>query len=150
MKISKGTIKNRGTKFIFLDSLVYFLPLIYRNELSSLTSNESCIIICNFNVTSTTQCTQPLEPLQFIRCRSRFQLQFHYVGRRFVLLQLTRIVTCSNRFIQTVLPVEQHSVATVTEATLVDLSKPMKSNVRYLSRFYSKFGTIIFRDKFFS
>lgn len=144
MKISKGTIKNRGTKFIFLDSLVYFLPLIYRNELSSLTSNESCIIICNFNVTSTTQCTQPLEPLQFIRCRSRFQLQFHYVGRRFVLLQLTRIVTCSNRFIQTVLPVEQHSVATVTEA------RPMKSNVRYLSRFYSKFGTIIFRDKFFS
>lgn len=143
MKISKGTIKNRGTKFIFLDSLVYFLPLIYRNELSSLTSNESCIIICNFNVTSTTQCT--LEPLQFIRCRcSRFQLQFHYVGRRFVLLQLTRIVTCSNRFIQTVLPVEQHSVATVTEA------RPMKSNVRYLSRFYSKFGTIIFRDKFFS
>lgn len=116
--------KKRGTKFIFL---VYFLPLIYRNELSSLTSNEKCIIICNFNVTS----TQYTQPLQFIRRCSRFQLQFHYVDRRFVLLQLTRIVTCSNRSIQTVLPVEQHSIVTVIEATLIDLSRPTKSNVRY-------------------
>lgn len=72
-----------------------------------------------------------MQPLQFIRRCSRFQLQFHYVDRRFVLLQLTRIVTCSNRSIQTVLPVEQHSIVTVIEATLIDLSRPTKSNVRY-------------------